>query len=310
MNKEKHTKLIKAEAQRLGFFDCGISRATFLEQEAPKLEEWLKKGRHGEMGYMENHFDKRLDPRLLVDGAKSVISVLCNYYPEEKQQSNKYIISKYAYGKDYHFVIKEKLSQLIDFISQNIGEVNARAFTDSAPVLDRSWATLSGLGWIGKNSCLINKKQGSFFFVAEIICDLELEYDTPTKSFCGNCTRCIDACPTGAILQPYVIDSKKCISYLTIEYKDKLPKELREKFNDRVFGCDICQDVCPHNRKAKAHTEPAFTPHPKLLTMQNQEWENLDRDTFNEIFRKSSVKRAKFTGLRRNIDFLKEEPNE
>jgi epoxyqueuosine reductase len=303
--KTKYTKQIKTEANRLGFSFCGISVAGFLEEEAPRLEKWLKQKMYGKMHYMENHFDKRLDPRLLVDGAQSVISLLFNYYPGKQQSEDSFKISKYAYGEDYHFVIKDKLKNIVHFIEENIGEVNARVFVDSAPVLDRAWAKKSGLGWIGKNGMLINQKQGSFFFLAEIILDLELEYDKPTLDHCGTCIACVDACPTGAILPNKVVDGSKCISYFTIELKDEiLPKEVKGKFNDWVFGCDICQDVCPWNRFSLAHQEPRFTPNDKLLNFSRNEWEELTEEIYQEIFKKSAVKRAKYKGLKRNINFL------
>ncbi|WP_304157762.1 tRNA epoxyqueuosine(34) reductase QueG [Mesonia mobilis] len=303
-NREKYTKLIKTEATRLGFMSCGISKAEFLEEEAPRLEQWLNENRNGEMGYMENHFDKRLDPTLLVPGAKSVVSLLLNYFPQETQREDSYKLSKYAYGRDYHFVIKDKLKQLLHFINEEIGEVGGRAFVDSAPVLDKAWAAKSGLGWIGKNSNLLSKKTGSFFFIAELIIDLELEYDTPVTDHCGSCTACIDACPTDAIYEPYKVDGSKCISYYTIELKDSIPESEKGKFEDWMFGCDICQDVCPWNRFSKPHNEPLFDPHPDLLQMTKHDWEEITRETFNEIFRKSAVKRTKYDGLKRNINFL------
>jgi epoxyqueuosine reductase len=254
---------------------------------------------------MENHFDKRLDPTLLVDGAKSVISLLLNYYPEHTQNPESYQISKYAYGQDYHFVIKDKLKELLLFIQNEIGEVNGRAFVDSAPVLDKAWAAKSGLGWIGKNANLITQKTGSFYFIAELIVDLELDYDTPTTDHCGTCTACIDACPTQAIVAPYVVDGSKCISYFTIELKDQLPTEMKGAWNDWMFGCDVCQDVCPWNRFAKPHQEPAFNPHPDLLQFTKKDWEEITEETFRKVFKNSAVKRTKFEGLQRNIDFLK-----
>ncbi len=295
---------IKAEAKRLGFLSCGISKAEFLEEEAPRLEEFLNKDRHGEMKWMENHFDKRLDPTKLVEGSKSVVSLLLNYYPEETQREDSYKISKYAYGRDYHFVIKDKLKHLLGFIREEIGEVHGRAFVDSAPVLDKAWAAKSGLGWIGKHSNLLSKQTGSFYFIAELIIDLELEYDTPVTDHCGSCTACIDACPTDAIVEPYKVDGSKCISYFTIELKDELPNDYKNQFEDWMFGCDICQDVCPWNRFSKPHNEPLFNPHPELLSKDKKGWEELTKETFNEIFRKSAVKRTKFEGLKRNIDFL------
>ena len=304
-NRVHTTQQIKAEAKRLGFLSCGIAKAGFLEAEAPRLERWLKKGFQGEMNYMENHFDKRLDPTLLVDGAKSVISLLLNYYPEHTQNPDSYQISKYAYGQDYHFVIKDKLKELLHFIQNEIGEVNGRAFVDSAPVLDKAWAAKSGLGWIGKNANLITQKTGSFYFIAELIIDLELDYDTPTTDHCGTCTACIDACPTQAIVAPYVVDGSKCISYFTIELKDQLPAEMKGTWNDWMFGCDVCQDVCPWNRFAKPHQEPAFNPHPDLLQFTKKDWEEITEETFRKVFKNSAVKRTKFEGLKRNIDFLK-----
>ncbi|WP_053992944.1 tRNA epoxyqueuosine(34) reductase QueG [Mangrovimonas sp. TPBH4] len=303
---QAHTKSIKDEAKRLGFLSCGISKAGFLEDEAPRLEQWLNSNMHGEMRYMENHFDKRLDPTKLVEGSKSVISLLLNYFPEKTQEDTSFKLSKYAYGTDYHFVIKDKLKQLLEFINEEIGEVNGRAFVDSAPVLDKAWAAKSGLGWIGKNSNLLTKQVGSFYFVAELIVDLELEYDTPTTDHCGSCTACIDACPTEAIVNPYVVDGSKCISYFTIELKDNIPTEFKGKFDDWMFGCDVCQDVCPWNRFSKSHSEPLFNPHPDLLSMTQKDWEEITEETFNKVFKKSAVKRTKLTGLKRNIQFLKD----
>ncbi|WP_223551439.1 tRNA epoxyqueuosine(34) reductase QueG [Aestuariivivens sp. NBU2969] len=305
-SKTQYTQLIKTEAKRLGFLSCGISKAEFLEDEAPRLENWLNKGMHGEMRYMENHFDKRLDPTKLVESSKSVISLLLNYYPQEKQCQNTFKVSKYAYGTDYHFVIKDKLKSLLQFIQLEIGQVNGRAFVDSAPVLDKAWAARSGLGWIGKHSNLITQQVGSFYFIAELIIDLELEYDTPTTDHCGTCTACIDSCPTEAIIQPYVVDGNKCISYLTIELKDNIPTEFKGKMDGWMFGCDVCQDVCPWNRFSKPHDEPLFNPYPELLSMTKKEWEEITEETFREVFKKSAVKRTKFSGLKRNINFLKE----
>ncbi|MGB5459098.1 MAG: tRNA epoxyqueuosine(34) reductase QueG [Eudoraea sp.] len=303
--KNKNAQLIKTEAKRLGFLSCGFSKAEFLEEEAPRLEQWLNKNMHGEMQYMENHFDKRLDPRLLVDGAKSVISLLLNYYPHETQSENSYKVSKYAYGQDYHHVIKSKLRQLQEFISEEIGEVNGRAFVDSAPVLDKAWAAKSGLGWMGKHSNLLTQQIGSFYFIAELIVDLELEYNSPVTDHCGSCTACIDACPTEAIVEPYVVDGSKCISYFTIELKNEIPTSVKDKFDDWIFGCDVCQDVCPWNRFSKAHREPLFNPHPELLAMTKKDWEEITEDVFKKIFKKSAVKRTKYSGLERNIKFLK-----
>ncbi|WP_370029777.1 tRNA epoxyqueuosine(34) reductase QueG [Flavobacterium sp. 28YEA47A] len=303
--KSKYTQFIKSEAQRLGFISCGISKAGFLEEEAPRLEAWLKNNAHGQMGYMENHFDKRLNPTLLVDDSKSVISLLLNYYPQETQIADSYKISKYAYGQDYHFVIKEKLKEFLFSIQENIGEVSGRAFVDSAPVLDKAWAAKSGLGWIGKNSNLLSKQVGSFFFIAELIVDLELEYDNAVTDHCGSCTKCIDACPTSAIIAPYVVDGSKCISYFTIELKDNIPQEMKGKFDDWAFGCDVCQDVCPWNRFSKPHNEPLFNPNPELLSLTKKDWEEITEETFRAVFKNSAVKRAKYDGLKRNIDFLK-----
>ncbi len=305
-NKSAYSKLIKSEAKKLGFLFCGIAEAGFLEQEAPRLEAWLKKGMQGEMHYMENHFDKRLDPRLLVDGARSVISLGLGYYTDLRQSDpDAPRISKYAYGTDYHLVIKEKLSQLLEVIHEKIGQVNGRAFVDSAPVLDKAWAKNAGLGWIGKNTNLINTKKGSFFFLAELIVDLELDYDIPaTADHCGTCTRCIDACPTEAIVAPYVVDGSRCISYLTIELKNEIPREFKGKMDNWMFGCDVCQDVCPWNRFSVLQKEPAFEPQGNLLEMNKQDWQEITDDVFRRIFKNSPVKRTKFTGLKRNIDFL------
>lgn len=303
--KEKYTRLIKENALAQGFQYCGIARTEFLEEEAPRLENWLKREKHGKMGYMANHFDKRLDPGKLVEGARSVITLLYNYSPEKDiAENDSYKISKYAYGKDYHFVIKDKLRDFMSFIREEIGEVNGRAFVDSAPVMERAWAQKSGAGWIGKNSLLLNKKMGSFFFLSELILDLELVYDGPVKDYCGTCTRCIDACPTEAIT-PYNVDGSKCISYYTIELKEEIPTEVKGKFENWIFGCDICQDVCPWNSFAKPHVEPEFAPHSLLPDMKKSDWEEITRDVFNELFRKSPVKRTKFEGLKRNINFVK-----
>ena len=305
-NKSKYSQFIKSEAKRLGFLSCGISKAQFLEEEAPRLEKWLKNNAHGEMRYMENHFDKRLDPTKLIENSKSVISLLLNYFPEETQNQNTYKVSKYAYGTDYHFVIKDKLKSLLNFIQEEIGDVHGRAFVDSAPVLDKAWAAKSGLGWVGKHSNLLTQQVGSFYFIAELIVDLDLDYDLPTTDHCGTCTKCIDACPTQAITEPYVVDGSKCISYFTIELKDKIPTDFKGQFDDWIFGCDICQDVCPWNRFSKSHSEPLFNPHPELLSMTKKDWEEITEDVFKKIFKDSAVKRTKFEGLKRNIDFLKE----
>ena len=300
------SKAIKTEALRLGFSSCGIAKAEFLEEEAPRLEQWLKNGFQGKMQYMENHFDKRLDPTRLVPGARSVISLQYNYYPKEIQPTDTYKISKYAYGEDYHHVIKAKLFELLNFIEENIGEVDARVFTDSAPVLERVWAKKSGLGWIGKHSLLITKQKGSYYFLAEIILDLELDYDHEFKTdHCGSCTNCIDACPTEAILPNNTIDGSKCISYLTIELRDEIPNAFKGKMDDWIFGCDICQDVCPWNRFSTPHREPKFEPHPDLLQMTKNDWEEITDEVFKKIFKKSAVKRTKFVGIRRNLGFIK-----
>ena len=284
---------------------CGISKAAFLEQEAPRLENWLNNQRNGQMSYMENNFDKRLNPTLLVDDAKSVISLLLNYYPSEFQNPDSFKISKYAYGEDYHSVIKEKLKELLFSIQENIGEVSGRAFVDSAPVLDKAWAAKSGLGWIGKNSNLLTQKVGSFYFIAELIIDLDLEYDYATTDHCGTCTACIDACPTEAIIEPYQVDGSKCISYFTIELKENIPDEMKGKFDDWAFGCDICQDVCPWNKFSKPHNEPLFNPKPELLSMSKKDWEEITEETFKVIAKNSPLKRTKFSGIKRNIDFLR-----
>ena len=283
---------------------CGISKAQFLEEEAPRLEKWLKKGMHGEMGYMENHFDKRLDPTKLVEGSKSVISLLLNYYPQETQQGDTFKVSKYAYGQDYHHVIKSKLRALYEFIREEIGEVHGRAFVDSAPVLDKVWAAQSGLGWIGKHSNLLTQQTGSFYFIAELILDLDLLHDQPVTDHCGDCTACLDACPTQAIVAPYVVDGSKCISYFTIELKNEIPVSVKGQFDDWIFGCDVCQDVCPWNRFSKPHREPLFNPHPELLSMTKKDWEEITEEVFKKVFKKSAVKRTKYSGLRRNIGFL------
>ena len=305
--KTKYSQFIKQEAKRLGFLDCGIAKADFLESEAPRLESWLQNNFHGKMRYMENHFDKRLDPRLLVEGAKSVISLSYNYYPKEAQNTDTYKISKYAYGEDYHHIIKQKLRELLHAINDKIGEVSGRCFVDSAPVLERAWAEKSGIGWNGKHSLLIQKQKGSFFFLAELIIDLELKYDNPTTTnHCGTCTKCIDACPTKAILPNNTIDGSKCISYLTIELKDSIPNQFKNQMENWMFGCDICQDVCPWNRFSKPHKEPLFTPKEELLKMNKKDWEEITEETFKKVFKKSAVKRTKFAGLQRNIAFLKD----
>lgn len=300
-----NTNFIKTEAKRLGFLSCGIAKAGFLEDEAPRLESWLSNNLNGQMNYMQNHFDKRLNPTLLVADAKSVISLLLNYYPVEQQVTDSYKIAKYAYGTDYHFVIKEKLNELLHSIQDRIGAVSGRAFVDSAPVMDKAWAAKSGLGWIGKNSNLITRKVGSFYFIAELIVDLKLEYDSATTDHCGTCTACLDACPTEAIVAPYVVDGSKCISYFTIELKDNIPESMKGSFNEWAFGCDICQDVCPWNKFSEGHSEPLFEPNPDVLAMTKKDWEEITEETFQVVFKNSPLKRTKFQGLKRNIDFLK-----
>jgi epoxyqueuosine reductase len=302
--KSQISQIVKAKAQQLGFDFCGISKAGFLEEEAPRLEEWLNKGMHGKMHWMENHFDKRLDPCKLVDGAKSVISLLLNYYPEEEILSE-YKISKYAYGDDYHFVIKDKLSQLLTFMRAEIGEVNGRAFVDSAPVMDKVWAKKSGLGWVGKNTNLINTRTGSFFFIAELIVDIELEYDGPIKDYCGTCTRCVDACPTDALHDPYKIDASRCISYLTIELEENIPAEFKGKMGNWAFGCDICQDVCPWNRFSSANHVQEFEMKAEIKDLLEADLSEMTEEIFRKTFKKSAIKRTGYGGLKRNIEFIK-----
>ena len=306
-NKELYATSIKAEAKRLGFLSCGISKAEFLEEEAPRLESWLHNNMHGNMHYMENNFDKRLDPTLLVEGSKSVISLTYNYYTDAVQQDpNAPKISKYAYGLDYHYIIKDKLKQLLEYIKEEIGDVHGRAFVDSAPIMEKAWAKKSGLGWIGKHSNLITQKVGSYYFIAELIIDLDLEVDHAVTDHCGSCTACIDACPTQAITEPYKVDGSKCISYFTIELKENIPNEMKGQFDQWMFGCDVCQEVCPWNRFSKNHSEPLFSPKPELLSMSKKDWEEITQETFNKVFKKSAVKRTKYSGLKRNIRFLYE----
>jgi epoxyqueuosine reductase len=303
--RQQLTDFIKLKAAEAGFSFCGISKAEFLEEEAPRLEEWLKRGYQGKMSYLENYFDKRLDPTLLVPGAKSVISLIYGYFPSsDLSTSSDLKIAKYAYGEDYHFVIKDKLKTFLQDLQQEAGEVHGRVFVDSAPVMERAWAKRSGAGWIGKNSLLLNREMGSFFFLAEVILDLELEYDGPVKDYCGTCTACMDACPTDAIPQPYVVDGSKCISYFTIELKEEIPEDVKGKFENWIFGCDICQDVCPWNRFAKPHQEPRFNPDPALEKMSKKEWLEITDEVFQQIFKRSPVKRTKLEGLRRNIKFI------
>ena len=303
---EKHTVLVKKYAQKHGFDFCGISEATFLEEEAPKLESWINKNYNGEMAYMANHFDKRLDPRLLVDGAKSVVSLLLNYYPEEEIEGN-LKVSKYAYGRDYHKVIRKKLKHLLTDLREEIGEFGGRAFTDSAPVMDKAWAEKSGLGWRGKHTNLINKQNGSFYFIAELIIDLELTPDGPIKDYCGTCTRCIDACPTDAILAPYEIDGSKCISYYTIELKESIPEDVKGKFDNWVFGCDACQDVCPWNRFSKPHQTVDFSPKESLFELSQRDFEDITEETFEKVFNGTPLRRTGYQGLIRNLNFVKQD---
>jgi len=295
---------IKEEAYRLGFEHVGFSKANFLEEEAPRLEQWLANNYHGKMAYMENWFDKRLDPRLLVDDAKTVISLLLNYYPPQMQNMEAPQISKYAYGRDYHFVIKEKLKELLHFIQENVGDVNGRAFVDSAPVLDRAWAKKSGLGWIGKNGNLINTKSGSFYFIAELIVDLDLPTDAPIRDYCGTCTRCIDACPTEAIIAPKIVDGSKCISYFTIELKEQIPSSYKGNFDNWAFGCDTCQDVCPWNRFSKPTNEKDFIPHDNRLSWSREEWEEITEEVFKKVFKESPLSRAGYQKVKDNLKLL------
>lgn len=302
-----YSQLIKQKAEKFGFQSCGISKAEFLEEDAPRLETWLNKGYHGEMKYMENHFDKRLNPTLLVDGAKSVISLSYNYFPKVKiDEINNFKISKYAYGEDYHEVIKDILKNMVAELQEEIGEFGFRVFVDSAPVLEKAWARKSGLGWVGKNANLITKKHGSFYFLAEIICDLELEYDLAVTDHCGSCRACIDACPTQAIVSDRIVNGSKCISYATIELKNEIPDYFKGKMDDWMFGCDVCQDVCPWNRFSAPTLQEKFAPNFQKLNFRKNEWKELTQELFSEIFKKSAVKRTKFSGLMRNINLLKD----
>jgi epoxyqueuosine reductase len=307
MNASKFKQAIKNKASELGFFYCGFSKVSFLEEEAPHLEKWLKNNYQGSMAYMANHFDKRLNPKLLVDDANTVISLLLNYHTETLQKDPLAPkLSKYAYGEDYHFVIKDKLGELLSFMKQEIGAIEGRVFVDSAPVMDKVWAKKAGLGWMGKNTNLIHPKEGSFFFIAEIITDVVIEEDGPMKDYCGTCTKCIDACPTEAIVAPYVVDGSKCISHLTIELKDAiLPEQFKGKMDNWMFGCDVCQDVCPWNKFGKINQEKRFQPSAQLLDLNQNDWEDLEQETFQSLFKNSAVKRTKFEGLKRNISFLK-----
>ena len=303
---EKNTLLIKNMAKQLGFDYCGIAKAEKLNDDARRLEDWLKKGMHGNMQYMENYFDQRIDPALLVPGAKSVITLLFNYYPKETQLPTAAKIAKYAYGNDYHDVIRQKLKELLTLLKEEIGEINGRGFVDSAPVLERAWANKSGLGWVGKNGNLINKQSGSFFFLATLIVDIELVYDDPfIKDYCGTCRKCIESCPTDAILENKVVDGSKCISYFTIELKDALlPDSMKDSFANWMFGCDVCQDVCPWNRFSKPHSEIQFSPLPQILHFSTQDWEDLTEESFKTIFKNSPLKRTKYAGIKRNLKFL------
>lgn len=305
---EKNTNFIKTQTQLLGFTYCGIAKAQILNEDAKRLESWLNKGFNGNMQYMENYFDVRIDPSKLVPNAKSVITLLLNYFPTEQQNEASPKISKYAYGNDYHDVIRKKLKTLLYLIKEEIGEVQGRGFVDSAPVLERSWAQKSGLGWIGKNGNLINKQSGSYFFIATLIVDLPLQYDDViAKDYCGTCTKCIDSCPTEAILPNKVIDGSKCISYYTIELKDALlPSGMQGKFDNWMFGCDVCQDVCPWNRFSSATKEIYFKPIPQILNFTTTDWEELTEESFKAIFKNSAIKRTKFIGIKRNLNFLKQ----
>ena len=299
-------EFIKDKAKELGFFYCGFAKAQFLEDEARRLDQWLRSGFHGKMGYMENHYDKRLDPTKLFEGAKTVISLGLNYFPEKEIfDDDNPKISKYAYGEDYHFVIKDKLKLLLAEIQKNYGEIQGRAFVDSAPVMDKAWAQKSGLGWMGKHTNVITRSHGSFFFIAELIVDVAIEADGPIPDYCGTCTACIDACPTDAIVQPYVVDGSKCISYLTIELKEAIIDPIfKGKMDNWAFGCDICQDVCPWNRFAKKHQEPRFESSDAMKSLDRKAWLEMTDELFNELFKRSPIKRTKLEGMKRNIRFL------
>lgn len=306
MSRETHAAIVKQIAQRLGFMACGISKADFLAEEAPRLEAWLTQNYHGEMGYMARNFDKRLDPRKLVPGAKSVVSLLYNYFPSTSQQDKAAPkIARYAYGKDYHRVVKDKLFEFMHEIQHQIGAVEGRVFVDSAPVLEKAWAAKSGLGWVGKNTNLIRKQNGSYFFIAELIVDLDLAPDGAVTDHCGSCTACLDACPTNAFVAPYQLDASKCISYFTIELKDAIPTEVKGQFDNWAFGCDICQEVCPWNRFSIPHNESDFEPHPELMQLSKNDWEEITEEVFDRLFEVSAVQRTGFYGLKRNLEFLK-----
>ena len=305
--KKNYSDFIKNKSIELGFISCGISKSGFLENEIGRFESWLKNNYHGKMSYMERNFDKRMDTRKLVDGSKSVISLLFNYYPSKEINNNSFKISKYAYGKDYHFIIKDKLKTLLSSMRNEIGEIDGRVFVDSAPIMEKAWAKKSGLGWIGKNTNLISKKTGSFFFIAEIIVDLELEYDVEVTDHCGSCTACLDACPTDALYEPYKIDASKCISYFTIELKDQFPNDLKKDFNDWIFGCDICQDVCPWNKFSIPNKEPLLNPKNEINQYSKKDWLELTDEVFKVVFKETPLERTKFKGLKRNIQYANEQ---
>lgn len=303
---DKNTLLVKEKARALGFDHCGIAKAEQLTEDAYRLEQWLKQGMHGSMQYMENYFDKRIDPRLLVEGAQSVITLLLNYYPSASQAEDAPKVAKYAYGQDYHEVIRSRLNEFLSSLREAFGDIQGRGFVDSAPVLERSWAQRSGLGWIGKNGNLIHKQAGSFFFIATLIVDIPLVYDPPAGDYCGSCTRCLDACPTGALVSPTVVDGSRCISYYTIELKEMLiPDSMEGKFDNWMFGCDVCQDVCPWNRFSRPNSVKEFTPVPEILNFSTSQWEEMTEEEFRRIFAKSPLKRSKYAGIRRNLKFLK-----
>ena len=305
--KKKYSDFIKNKSIELGFISCGISKSGFLENEIGRFESWLKDNYHGQMSYMERNFDKRMDTTKLVAGSKSVISLLFNYYPSKEINNDSFKISKYAYGKDYHFIIKDKLKSLLSSMRNEIGEIDGRVFVDSAPIMEKAWAKKSGLGWVGKNTNLISKKTGSFFFIAEIIVDLELEYDGEVTDHCGSCTTCLDACPTDALYEPYKIDASKCISYFTIELKDQFPNDLKKDFNDWIFGCDICQDVCPWNKFSIPNKEPLLNPKNEINQYSKKDWLELTDEVFKVAFKKTPLERTKFKGLKRNIQYANEQ---
>jgi epoxyqueuosine reductase len=307
----RHTSIVKETARSLGFSFCGISKAEFLEDDAPRLEAWLRRGYHGKMGYLEQHFDKRLDPTLLVPGAKSVVSLIYNYFPAKTLSHPENLkIARYAYGKDYHIVLKDKLAEMLSVLRDEIGDTNGRIFVDSAPVMERSWAKRSGIGWTGKNSLLLNRTMGSYFFLAELIIDLDLEPDAPTKDYCGSCTACMDACPTDAITEPYVVDASRCISYLTIELKESIPNDFKGKMDNWIFGCDICQEVCPWNSFANPHRESQFDPNISGERMSSNDWLEMTDEVFAKVFAGSPLNRTKLSGMQRNVRFVKDNPNE